>query len=61
MREQGTVAIEDSYVKKFMKAIGWMDKFRTVSQFVILYIAASRDRLILGRSVSLKPECYHFT
>ncbi|XP_049870233.1 ubiquinol-cytochrome-c reductase complex assembly factor 1 [Pectinophora gossypiella] len=28
-REQSTVAIEDSYVKKFMKAVGWMDQFRT--------------------------------
>ncbi|KAJ2952139.1 hypothetical protein O0L34_g4418 [Tuta absoluta] len=28
-RDQGTVAIEDSYVKKFMKAVGWMDHNRT--------------------------------
>ncbi|KAL0832819.1 hypothetical protein ABMA28_000980 [Loxostege sticticalis] len=28
-RQQGTVAVEDSYVKKFMKAVGWMDQSRT--------------------------------
>ncbi|CAK1546019.1 unnamed protein product [Leptosia nina] len=28
-REQSTVTIEESYVKKFMKAVGWMDKERT--------------------------------
>ncbi|XP_013190311.1 ubiquinol-cytochrome-c reductase complex assembly factor 1 [Amyelois transitella] len=29
MRQQGTVALEDSYIKKFMKAVGWMDQSRT--------------------------------
>lgn len=28
-REHSTVAAEDSYVKKFMKAVGWMDQDRT--------------------------------
>ncbi|XP_041971335.1 ubiquinol-cytochrome-c reductase complex assembly factor 1 [Aricia agestis] len=29
LRCQNTVAIEESYVKKFMKAVGWMDQART--------------------------------
>ncbi|XP_063533291.1 ubiquinol-cytochrome-c reductase complex assembly factor 1 [Cydia strobilella] len=29
VRQQSTVAVEDSYVKKFMKAVGWMDQSRT--------------------------------
>ncbi|XP_052749246.1 ubiquinol-cytochrome-c reductase complex assembly factor 1 isoform X2 [Galleria mellonella] len=28
-RFQSTVAVEDSYIKKFMKAVGWMDQSRT--------------------------------
>ncbi|XP_026496866.1 ubiquinol-cytochrome-c reductase complex assembly factor 1 isoform X1 [Vanessa tameamea] len=29
MREQGTVALKESYIKKFMNAVGWMDQDRT--------------------------------
>lgn len=34
-RDQGTVTVEDGYVKKFMKAVGWMDQSRTVSRTII--------------------------
>ncbi|CAH0725299.1 unnamed protein product, partial [Brenthis ino] len=29
IREQGTIALKESYIKKFMKAVGWMDQERT--------------------------------
>ncbi|XP_072939935.1 ubiquinol-cytochrome-c reductase complex assembly factor 1 [Epargyreus clarus] len=29
VKEQSTVAMDESYVKKFMNAVGWMDKSRT--------------------------------
>lgn len=32
IRQQSTsVAVDESYIKKFMKAVGWMDQSRTVS------------------------------
>lgn len=33
IKEQCTVALKESYIKKFMKAVGWMDHERTVSYF----------------------------
>ncbi|KAG6441547.1 hypothetical protein O3G_MSEX001865 [Manduca sexta] len=29
LRNQSTITVEDGYVKKFMKAVGWMDQSRT--------------------------------
>lgn len=29
IRQQATVAVNDSYIKKFMKAVGWLDQERT--------------------------------
>ncbi|KOB51904.1 Ubiquinol-cytochrome c reductase complex chaperone CBP3-like protein, partial [Operophtera brumata] len=32
-RQQSTVAVDESYIKKFMKAVGWMDQSRTYDEW----------------------------
>lgn len=36
-RDDSTVALnQDSYVKKFMNAVGWMDQSRTVRKYLMI-------------------------
>lgn len=45
VKEQSTVAVDESYVKKFMNAVGWMDKSRTVQYSTYLYLRYTYNRI----------------